>query len=955
MGTTRYTNYAPVNWDIPIWSPDWKQVDNLLTNQEQGYQLAQAALNAPIDSSNLGTDPMAREQLRLNREQAQADLASTYAQSGTNKGNKALQSYLQQIGREKQPGGVEYQLMQNKADIAKSMDDIEKSNLPDTYKQIKKQEVISRYKGAVSTGELNGAPATNLIGYQDIVKASLDFAKEIAVNENTSYGEVKGLSELAPGNHIYTDGNYFYLDEAHSNRLDPNEIFSLVKPLISKDARYMGWIGEQSHLDLFSQGINNDNWSLFTGQLNKVNEEKLRLIDDQISKSKDDTEKKQLISTKKEILNNIGKVNSIKSYQQLKNTYGEDLLDGMVEDVSKLKRRNDVAHKISIIKNDYAFEAFKKSMEKPTEEKDNFSIRSLINAGEIDFYDPDFTELGDIKDASGFIEKQQMTAKDVLQLTQTIRDTKDNILKSYVQGDDKLGTKSDIAYKTKEIINEYTKNGNLATVTNTPYGGAKVDLADFSKIRDTKTFKAMPAEQQSKIAGLLDVMEKAYKSQQITLDSHNGTLQELNDFWTQLTGTGFNAQAKILVPTYEVFKEKNPNTKLSQEELEPIVQQYEKTREQIIKGSNPKTDYSNQLTQLWNALPEDAKKWRDYKQETEAKQGKNGSTSVQLFNDKLAQLKEIQRLGRGTVYYVDAATTSSGKSADDAARYKEQLKSSLDERISQQGSSGNIFYVRTGEQLTAEQLDNFKAQRLKKQKKLGEDNVESVETVTFQNIDGELYACLTVSGLELDRKNKSKNIDLSNDELTTVGIKIAGDNSLERIADDVLGVESRTMIQENKRIHDGLSNNAGYMRYTYPGLKEQGDIVIKRDFGNRGVDGISKGDYLIELYDSADINGISTKDNRINFHTNNIGLVTNITLNMERLMKDTQIIASLKAQKGEQGTKEFLINQIKNMSESLGDVVSSQIYDKYLDKVVKETRPIIPSTGNFPNPQGFQW
>ena len=943
MGTTRYTNYEPVKWDVPIWSPDWKQVDNLLTNKEQGYQLAQAALNAPIDSSNLGTDPMVREQLRLYRQQAEADLAKTYTQpGGLQAGNKALQGYLRQISQEKQPGGVEYQLMQNKADIAKSMEEIDKSNLPDTYKQIKKQEVISRYKGAVYKDELNNAPATNLVGYQDIVKASLDFAKEIATNENTTYGEVKGLSELAPGNHIYTDGNYFYLDEAHTNKLDPDEIFSLVKPLISKDARYTGWVNEQSHLDLFSQGINNDTWSQFTEQLNKVNAEKLKVIDDKIAKSDKIGDIKELESAKKEILNNIGKVSSIKSYQQLRNTYGEDLLDGMVGDVSRLKRRNDVAHKISIIKNDYAFEAFKKSMEKPTEE--DFSIKSLINAGEIDYYDPDFTELGDIKDASGFIQKQQMTAKDVLQLTQTIKSTKDNVLKSYVNGDDKEGTKSDIAYKTGEVINEYTKNGNLATVTNTPYGGAKVDLVDFSKIRDTKTYKALSPQDQSKVAGLLDVMEKGYKSQQATLDSHNGTLQELNDFWTQLTGTAYSTEKEKGTFTFDEYKKKN-NLSINKSELE-----LQKEIDDLNSGKKPYTPVGErsrfgQGTNPSQLSPE-AYAYKEYKE----KLAVNNTKSLTLFNDKLAQLKEIQRLGRGTIYYIDAATTSSGKSADDAAKYKAQLKSSLDERISQQGSSGNIFYVRTGEQLTAEQLDNFKAQRLKKQKKLGEDNVESVETVTFQNIDGELYACLTVSGLDLGRKNKSKNIDLSNDELTTVGIKIAGDNSLERIADDVLGVESRTMIQENKKIHDGLSNNAGYMRYTYPGLKEQGDIVIKRDFGNRGIDGISKGDYLVELYDSADANGVSTKNNRINFHTNNIGLVTNITLNMERLMKDTQIIASLKAQKGEQGTKEFLISQIMNMSESLGEVVSSQIYDKYLNKVVKETKAIIPVSGNFPTP-----
>ena len=130
MGTTRYTNYEPVKWDVPIWSPDWKQVDNLLTNKEQGYQLAQAALNAPIDSSNLGTDPMVREQLRLYRQQAEADLAKTYTQpGGLQAGNKALQGYLRQISQEKQPGGVEYQLMQNKADISAYIEKINKARI----------------------------------------------------------------------------------------------------------------------------------------------------------------------------------------------------------------------------------------------------------------------------------------------------------------------------------------------------------------------------------------------------------------------------------------------------------------------------------------------------------------------------------------------------------------------------------------------------------------------------------------------------------------------------------------------------------------------------------------------------------------------------------------------------------------------------------------------------------
>jgi len=350
MGTSRYTNYQPVNWDIPIWSPDWKQVDNLLTNKEQGYQLAQAALDAPIDSSNLGTDPMVREQLRLNREQAQADLAKTYAQTnGLQAGNKALQSYIQQINKEKQPGGVEYQLMQNKANITAYQEKIDKA---EGWSPEQKQQWLSMnlsdYKGAVYEGELKGFSGQDISKF---INDSLYAQKYLEkMKPSTEEGYVidteTGQQLTVGGKAIYSGGDgYYYWDKMKNERLSTQAQISAVYPAMQQDPEYQTYMKDKIAIKLYGEaGITKNNWQqavviqdqlinssmLKIDSLKSKNEKVLALneltgkdysnVDEKTIDSKLQIEKTKLVGRKDEIKN-------IKSFNDLLKVEGDnDLL-----------------------------------------------------------------------------------------------------------------------------------------------------------------------------------------------------------------------------------------------------------------------------------------------------------------------------------------------------------------------------------------------------------------------------------------------------------------------------------------------------------------------------------------------------------------------------------------------------------------------------------------------------
>lgn len=349
MGTSRYTNYGSVNWDIPIWSPDWKQVDSLLTGQEQGYQLAQQALNAPIDSSSYGNDPLLREQLRLNRQQAQNDLALTYKNNGIHTGNKALQSYIQQIQQEKNPGGIEYQLMQNKAAIAAYNEKIDKAEgwSPEQKSQWFALNMID-YKGSLQDETLKGFSGQDLSKFINDSLYAQKYLEKMKPSTEEGYviNTETGQQLTVGGKAIYSGGDgYYYWDKMKTEKLPVNAMINAVYPAMQQDPEYQAYMKDKTALKLYSTaGITKNNWQqaltlqdkMIDEDLVKLNslktkEEKLQAlkkltgndyssIDEKTIDSKLQIEKAKLIGKK----DNVSSINSFDAL--LKNEGNNDLL-----------------------------------------------------------------------------------------------------------------------------------------------------------------------------------------------------------------------------------------------------------------------------------------------------------------------------------------------------------------------------------------------------------------------------------------------------------------------------------------------------------------------------------------------------------------------------------------------------------------------------------------------------
>lgn len=358
MGTSRYTNYGSVNWDIPIWSPDWKQVDSLLTGQEQGYQLAQQALNAPIDSSNLSIDPMVREQLRLNREQAQADLAKTYAQSnGLQAGNKALQSYLQQINREKQPGGVEYQLMQNKADISAYN---EKINKAEGWSPEDKQRWLSMnlsdYKGVLQGEELKGFSGQDLSKFINDSLYAQKYLEKMKFHEQEGFLiDPQGKKITLDGSTaIYADGKgNLFRDKLKTQTLTSEEMILAVYPAMQQDPEYQAYMKDKTAIKIYGSGITKHNWkeavTVQSGMIDlavqkldsaKSLEEKKAILTEydgkDYSKIDEETVNAKLETKKAELQSQKLETSRVRSYDDLLSVEGNNDLLRTVKTNSKL-------------------------------------------------------------------------------------------------------------------------------------------------------------------------------------------------------------------------------------------------------------------------------------------------------------------------------------------------------------------------------------------------------------------------------------------------------------------------------------------------------------------------------------------------------------------------------------------------------------------------------------------
>ena len=295
MGTSRYTNYGSVNWDIPIWSPDWKQVDSLLTGQEQGYQLAQQALNAPIDSSSYGNDPLLREQLRLNRQQAQNDLALTYKNNGIHAGNKALQSYIQQIQQEKNPGGIEYELMQNKKAIQDFSEKIDKAEgwSPEEKRNWFALNMTS-YKGSLQEDSLKEFSGQDISKFINLSEKARNLMKEMTPKTTEGFMDSKGNVVLNTGGRaVYSNGYEFFWDKAKKIQLTPQEMISAVLPSLESDVEVQSYLKDKSKIKLFGTGLNENNYQPLLEQKKLILTETISKIDT----AKTEDEKRNLISS----------------------------------------------------------------------------------------------------------------------------------------------------------------------------------------------------------------------------------------------------------------------------------------------------------------------------------------------------------------------------------------------------------------------------------------------------------------------------------------------------------------------------------------------------------------------------------------------------------------------------------------------------------------------------------
>lgn len=383
MGTSRYTNYGSVNWDIPIWSPDWKQVDSLLTGQEQGYQLAQQALNAPVDSSSYGNDPLLREQLRLNRQQAKNDLALTYKSNGINAGNKALQSYIQQIQQEKQPGGVEYQLMQNKAAIAAYNEKIDKAEKwSPEEKKLWFALNMTNYKGSLQGEDLKGFSGQDISKFIDLSEKARKLMKEMIPTTTEGFMDSKGNVVLnTGGNAVYSNGQDFFWDKAKSIKLTPEEMITAVLPSLSSDAEAQSYLKDKQKIKLFGNNITESTFAPLLEQKKvfindailkidnvKTEDDKKALISSITGKSltdlKDLTPEKTsdlLKKYKSEYELEMLKTNNIKSYGDLIESEKNDDLLKIVKDNSKIYERNDFLLTPEHWLNQFNLEALKNS------------------------------------------------------------------------------------------------------------------------------------------------------------------------------------------------------------------------------------------------------------------------------------------------------------------------------------------------------------------------------------------------------------------------------------------------------------------------------------------------------------------------------------------------------------------------------------------------------------------
>ena len=164
-------------------------------------------------------------------------------------------------------------------------------------------------------------------------------------------------------------------------------------------------------------------------------------------------------------------------------------------------------------------------------------------------------------------------------------------------------------------------------------------------------------------------------------------------------------------------------------------------------------------------------------------------------------------------------------------------------------------------------------------------------------------------------------------------------------------------LQQQKKISNDLDIKT-VSKIDYPilggaNLKANITETITPASGNYGM-------YNIQLYENKQEGDIQGQTNNvINLNTNNPYFPTelgNYIVNLERKKDELALIKELKFNNSETQFKSYILSELKQKESNLGDVQLNSIYDRMIYPRIKNGKsPTLMPSGNFTNPQGFQW
>lgn len=1015
MGTSRYTNYQPVNWDIPIWSPDWKQVDNLLTNQEQGYQLAQQALNAPIDSSNLATDSMVREQLRLDRQQAEADLAKTYAQpNGLHAGNQALQSYLRQIQQEKQPGGVEYQLLKNKTDIEAFQKQTEaKESWSPEKKQAWLQDNLSTYKGAVSEGELKGFSGQELSKYVDGITMANKIAKEM-IPKTTEGRFIAGkIDQLKPaGRDLYADERgHLHWDEATGVELTPQEIMIAVTPQMQLNPEWQAYSKDNSRIELFQGNITEKTWqpliqkrreNILT-QLDIINnsKNKQQLVSElsgksisELSEYKPEELESYIEKQKAELnLENL-KLNSIKSYDDLISYHSNENTTAIAKSAGDIYKRDD----LKVSPKNITDEFFKLMM------ADDLKRKAEKEAKQEDVLDPnDYwygnTRIFNTKISSDFItnnktykqattnfnEDSKQSAIILTALTNEYNDAlknpnnnTGNILKKAGWDFDKQGKFFDYQINPSNGIitfkepkwNELNKQGQLSGK----------DFQELQKItlrfnEQAKNLNAIQNNQLSRIllyqtkTGDLNITDNLQDVTEDYKDPSGNIIKNAVSYKQiqELEGTvkiKYNSDRKVL---YDEYLKKDPKAKDKRgfKSFEDFNALLEKEPNIFVKANETSALKPYGESYMINNKKIYASDFKDFSKFVSEKFGSSGDkkkAEKEKSYDKLMSEFDGIITTTGREYYMNALAYNDTKSQNAVKGKSIAAAEQIMSNIKSYATAGQVNSLINMNGLTPignqEDLNKI-VEAMTKMRLPDPENPDKLMQIndkgfTFNIVDGELYGVANV----IFDKEESFNGNDKNKGIA-VGFKI--DNTMPQLKSWLMNTEqlaSEFELQQQKTISNDL-NTKTVSKIDYPIL---GGSNLKANIIETISPSLNKqGFYSIQLYENNQEGNIEGQTNNvINLNTNNPYFPTelgNYVVNLERNKDNLALMKELKFNNNDTQFKNHILEELKEKESNLTEVQLNAIYDRFIQPRIKNGKSptLIPSPGNFTNPQGFQW